>query len=143
MIASDECLNLIKKYEGCHLTAYKCPSGVYTIGYGHTRNVKEGQMISQAEAEIYLREDIKASEAYVRNYSMLYNFNQHQFDALTSFCFNCGVSNLKKLLDGGHRTIKEISEAIPLYNKSRGKVLSGLVKRRAEEKALFDRDIKR
>ncbi|MBQ5930381.1 MAG: lysozyme, partial [Clostridia bacterium] len=55
-------IDLIKKFEGCRLTAYKCPSGIYTIGYGHTSGVKKGQKITQKQAEAYLREDVKKFE---------------------------------------------------------------------------------
>lgn len=141
MRTSDAGLNLIKKYEGCHLTAYKCPSGVWTIGYGHTYNVVQGMTISQAQADDFLRYDLMNAEKYVGVYEPIYHFTQAQFDALVSFTYNCGAGNLKKLVNGGMRTIHEISDAIPTYNKSRGVVLKGLVKRRAEEKAMFDKDI--
>lgn len=141
MRTSDEGLNLIKKYEGCLLTAYKCPSGVWTIGYGHTHNVKEDMTITQAQADDFLRSDLMNAEKYVDIYAPIYHFTQAQFDALVSFTYNCGAGNLKKLVNGGMRTIYEISEAIPSYNKSRGVVLKGLTKRRYEEKAMFDRDM--
>lgn len=141
MRTSDAGLNLIKRYEGCRLTAYKCPSGVWTIGYGHTNNVKPGQEITQDQADSFLREDLKNAEKYVGVYEPIYHFTQAQFDSLVSFTYNCGAGNLKKLVNGGMRTIYEISEAIPTYNKSRGVVLKGLVRRRADEKAMFDKDI--
>lgn len=141
MKTSDAGLNLIKKYEGCHLTAYKCPSGVWTIGYGHTYNVKQGQTITQACADELLALDLNKYEKYVNQYDAIYHFTQNQFDALVSFTYNCGAGNLKKLVNGGQRTITEISNAIPNYNKGGGKVLQGLVKRRKEEKAMFDKDI--
>lgn len=141
MNISDTGLNLIKKYEGCHLTAYRCPAGVWTIGYGHTSGVKQGMEITQAQADDFLRSDVKNSEKYVNQYVSLYHFTQNQFDALVSFTYNCGAGNLKKLVNGGQRTIFEISNAIPNYNKGGGKVLNGLVKRRADEKALFDKDV--
>ena len=141
MRISDEGLNLIKKYEGCHLTAYKCPSGVWTIGYGHTHGVVQGQTITQQQADDFLRSDVQNSEKYVEVYAPIYHFTQAQFNALVSFTFNCGAGNLKKLVNGGMRTIHEISEALPSYNKSRGVVLKGLTNRRYEEKAMFDRDI--
>lgn len=141
MRTSDAGLNLIKKYEGCHLTAYKCPSGVWTIGYGHTHNVTQGMTITQAQADDFLRSDLQNAEKYVDVYAPIYRLTQLQFDALVSFTYNCGAGNLKKLVNGGMRSIREISEALPSYNKSRGVVLKGLVNRRYEEKAMFDRDI--
>ena len=100
MRTSDEGLNLIKKYEGCLLTAYKCPSGVWTIGYGHTHNVKEDMTITQAQADDFLRSDLMNAEKYVDIYAPIYHFTQAQFDALVSFTYNCGAGNLKKLVNG-------------------------------------------
>ncbi len=134
-------LNIIKKYEGCHLTAYKDPAGVLTIGYGHTSGVKEGMTITQAQADAYLLKDVATAEAYVNKHNAKYAFNQNQYDALVSFTFNLGGGNLTKLTNSDKRTIAEISEKIPAYNKAGGNVLNGLVKRRAEEKALFDKAI--
>ena len=134
-------LDIIKKYEGCRLEAYKCPAGVWTIGYGHTKGVKPGMKITVAKADEYLKSDCKASENAVNKYQKKYNFNQNQFDALVSFTFNCGTGNLKTLLDNGNRDIDTISKKIPLYNKAAGKELSGLTKRRNSEKALFDKKV--
>ena len=58
-------LNIIKKYEGCRLTAYKCPAGVYTIGYGHTKGVKKGDTITQQQADLLLAMDVKKFEGHV------------------------------------------------------------------------------
>lgn len=141
MKINDAGLNIIKKYEGCHLTAYKCPSGVWTIGYGHTHGVTQGMTITQEQADDFLRSDVSNAEKYVSQYNELYHFTSNQFSALVSFTYNCGVGNFRKLINGGQRTITEISNAIPNYNKGGGKVLQGLVKRRKEEKAMFDKDI--
>ena len=130
-------IDLIKKYEGCHLTAYICPSGVRTIGYGHTADVFQGQTISQAQADAILRADIERYEKYVNAYDDTYHWTQNEFDALVSFTFNCGAGNLKKLTDDGKRIKAEIANALPNYNKGGGKVLNGLVRRRNEEKDLF------
>lgn len=129
-------LNLIKKYEGCRLTAYTCPAGVWTIGYGHTEGVKAGMTITQAQAEAFLVSDMVKYERKVNKYQAKYNFNQNQYDALVSFAYNVG--SIDGLTKSGTRSIAQISEAITLYNKGGGKVLPGLVKRRAEEKALFN-----
>lgn len=131
-------LAIIKEFEGCVLTAYKCPAGVWTIGYGHTAGVKAGMAISAAVAEKFLKEDCKWAENAVNKWAAKYNWNQNQFDALVSFTFNCGAGNLETLLAGGKRSIAEISEKILLYNKANGETLAGLVRRRAAEKALFD-----
>lgn len=129
-------LNLIKRFEGCRLTAYKDPVGILTIGYGHTKNVKVGQKITQAQADEYLRADVSTAEKAVN--ALPYNLNPNQFDALVSFTFNCGTGNLKKLTDSNKRTLAQISARIPNYNRAGGKVLPGLTRRRAAEKALFD-----
>lgn len=136
---SNEGLNLIKKWEGLRLTAYKCAAGVWTIGYGHTGGVYAGMKISESQATEYLRQDCQRFENYVnnRNYVPI-TLNQNQFDALVSFAFNCGQNNLKKLCEG--RSAQQIANALPNYNKAAGKVLSGLTQRRNEEKALFLRN---
>lgn len=132
-------LALIKRFEGCRLTAYQDAAGVWTIGYGHTSCVKAGQTISQAQADAYLKADCAAAEKAVNAYDTIYHWNQNQFDALVSFTFNVGSGNLKKLLQSGTRTITQISAMIAAYNKAGGKVLRGLVNRRAAEKELFDK----
>lgn len=136
---SNSGINLIKAFEGCRLTAYQDSVGVWTVGYGHTLGVTNGQTITQALAEAYLKADCAAAEQAVNSYNAKYNWNQNQFDALVSFTFNCGTGNLKTLTANGTRTIAEISAKITAYNKAGGKVLQGLVKRRAAEKELFDK----
>jgi len=135
---SEKGLKIIKEFEGCRLQAYKCPAGVWTIGYGHTSGVKSGMTITQEQADEYLKADCASSENAVNRYYDIYKWNQNQFDALVSFTFNCGAGNLKTLLNGGKRTIAEISNKITAYNKGGGVVLKGLVRRRATEKTLFD-----
>lgn len=132
-------LRLIKQFEGCRLTAYKCAAGVWTIGYGHTSSVKKGQTITQAQADEFLRKDLQKFENYVNNKAYVpvtEQLNQNQFDALVSFAFNCGQGGLKKLCKG--RTIAQIAAAIPKYNKAAGKVSTGLTRRRAAEVELFN-----
>lgn len=133
-------LDLIKKYEGCRHTAYKAvkTEKYYTIGYGHYgADVKAGMTITQAQAEKYLKADLLATEKAVNSYSLDW-MNQNRFDALVSFTYNCGVGNLKTLLNSGKRPAAEVSSKLTAYNKSGGKVLSGLTKRRIAEKKLFD-----
>ena len=129
-------LDLIKKYEGLRLTAYKPVSTekYWTIGYGHYgADVKEGMTITQAQADAYLKQDCASAVKAVNAIGK--DFNQNQFDALVSFTYNCGAGNLRKLCNG--RTIGEIGEKIVLYNKAGGVVLKGLVRRRSEEQALY------
>lgn len=132
-------LNLIKSFEGCKLTAYKCvpTEKYYTIGYGHYGSlVKAGMTITLKRAEELLLQDCQKFVNHVNTYMDKYNFNQNQFDALVSFAYNIG--NINQLTANGTRTIAQISAKITAYNKSGGKVLNGLVKRRAKEKELFD-----
>ena len=137
MKTSQRGINLIKQFEGVRLTAYKCPAGVYTIGYGHTRGVKRGMKITEEEASVYLAADLRNSEKAVERYDSVYHWNQNEYDALVSFTFNCGAANLRSLLRNGRRNRSQIAATLPLYRKAGGKVLKGLERRRAAEKALF------
>lgn len=136
MKISEVGLNLIKKFEGCRLVAYKDSGGTWTIGYGHTSGVTSGQTITQAQADAFLVEDCASAETAVNKYQSKYNFNQNQYDALVSFAFNIG--SIDKLTVNGTRTITQISEKIPAYCNCAGQKLQGLVNRRAAEKELFD-----
>jgi len=138
MKINEQGLSIIKKYEGCRLKAYLDPVGIPTIGYGHTAGVKLGQIITQAQADAYLVQDVGTAEKAVSLYDGTYHWNENQFSALVSFTYNCGAGNLKKLTANGTRTIEVISAKLLTYNKAGGTALSGLVKRRAAEKALFD-----
>lgn len=132
-------LNLIKSFEGCKLVAYKAVSTekYYTIGYGHYgADVTKGMRITQTRADALLVSDLAKFEAKVNKYQEKYNFNQNQFDALVSFAYNVG--SIDGLTNNGKRTIAQISAKFAAYNKSGGKVLAGLTKRRAAEKKLFD-----
>lgn len=137
MKISNAGLAIIKKYEGVRLSAYRDAVGVWTIGYGHTKGVKPGQRITQAQADAFLRQDCAAAERNVSKFDGKYHWNQNQFDALVSFAFNIG--SIDQLTANGTRTIRQISKKITAYNKAGGRVLSGLVRRRREEKALFDK----
>jgi len=132
-------LALIKSFEGCRLTAYKpVPTETYwTIGWGHYGpDVTQGMTITQAQADAMFLNDLVRYEKPVNDLSL--QLNQNQFDALVSFCYNCGAGNLRKLCLG--RTIEQIAASLPDYNKSSGTVLAGLVRRRAAELALFNKD---
>lgn len=132
-------IELIKKFEGCRLTAYKDVVGVLTIGYGHTKNVYEGMTISLDEANDMLLEDISIAEKTVDKYDIKYNFSEHEYNALVSFAFNLG--SIDKLTANGTRTKEVIASKIKLYNKAGGKVNKGLTQRRKEEYALFIRGL--
>ena len=138
-----EGIKLIKSFEGCVLTAYKCPAGVWTIGWGHTKDVHEGMSITQEQADALFLEDIKIYEDAVNNYVSKFNFNQNQFDALVSFAYNCGIGSLNNICSCN--SIEEIAAELPLYcNAYVNGVktqLAGLVRRRKEELELFLKDI--
>lgn len=132
-------LALIKKYEGCKLTAYKCPAGVWTIGYGRTTNVKEGDTCSQAQADAWLIEEYDRFESQVRKLVSVL-LNEAQLGALVSFTYNVGVgafksSTLLKMLNAGDYVGASLQFA--RWNKAGGKVLKGLTNRRLAETALF------
>lgn len=135
MKTSQTGIDLIKKFEGCRLDAYKCPAGVWTIGYGHTAGVTCGQKISPAQAEAYLRADLEKFEKCVVKYDSKYRWTQNEFDAMVSFAYNLG--SIDKLTANGIRTKNMIAEKILLYNQAGGKVLAGLTKRRQAERELF------
>ena len=139
MRTSQKGIDLIKKFEGCRLNSYRCPAGVWTIGYGHTKGVKEGQRITQAQAEDFLKEDLKIYERAVEG-CVKVPLSQNQFDALVSFCYNCGgealrTSTLLRLLNEGRYF--EAAEQFLRWNKACGKVLEGLTRRRHAERELF------
>lgn len=137
MVVDEKGYNLIKQFEGLRLTAYRCPAGKWTIGYGHTKGVKKGMYISEAVATHFLIQDVQRVEPTINSYDGIYHWTQNEFDALASFAFNCGIDNLKKLLKYGQRTKSQIADAILLYNKANGRVLRGLLRRRKAERELF------
>jgi lysozyme len=130
---------LIKEFEGCRLTAYKCVAGVWTIGWGFTKGVKEGDVITQSQADARLFLEIKQYEKAV-DVATKGTCNQNQFSALVSFAWNVGVagmagSSVIKALNRGDT--KAAARAFGLWDKAGGKVFAGLTRRRAAEAALF------
>lgn len=132
-------IDLIKKYEGCRLEAYLCPAGKWTIGWGHTVGVYQGQTITQEEADRIFLNDIQVYVKAVNKYVDKYNFTQNQFDALVSFAYNCGTGALANVMSCCN-TKQEIADECKLYVKGNGVTLPGLVKRRQEEYDLFVKD---
>lgn len=132
-------LDIIKESEGLELKAYICPAGVWTIGYGHTKDVKPGDVLTEEQAENLLIDDLKIYEGYVRKYVNV-DLNKNQFSALVSFVYNIGPLNFKNSTLRRKLNKKLFAEAaneFSRWNKAGGKILPGLVKRRAKEKALF------
>jgi len=140
MNISQEGLSLIKKFEGCELEAYKCAAGVLTIGYGSTKGVKEGDTITQEEADNLLLHEMNEYEGYI-NDAVTVDLKQNQFDALVSWVFNLGPANLKastmlKVLN--NKEYDDVPAQIKRWNKAGGKVLQGLIRRREAEALLFE-----
>ncbi len=139
-------LDLIKRYEGLKLTAYKCPAGIWTIGYGHTFQVRKGDVITEIQATEFLKKDVRhAQDAIVKHVTI--DLEQSQFDALVSFIFNVGVgafrnSTLLKMLNKGR--YKAAAGQFNRWNKARVKgvlkPLRGLTRRRNDEAELFLND---
>ena len=141
MKISSKGLDLIKNAEGLSLRAYRCPTGVLTIGYGHTGNdVKPGMLITAVEASKLLQDDVARFEIGV---SEIINkpMTQGQFDALVDFAFNLGLGALRgstlatKFKNGD---IKGASRELSKWVWGGGKMLPGLVKRREAARVLFD-----
>lgn len=140
MKTSAEGVALIKHFEGCKLTAYRCSAGVLTIGWGHTGvDVLEGLVISQARADELLLRDLRRFEVGVVN-AVAVPLNQSQFDALVAFTFNLGLgafakSTMLRLLNA--RDYAGAANQFPRWNRAGGQVLRGLTRRRHAERALF------
>ena len=141
MKVSQECVNLVKFFEGFEAKAYLCPANVWTIGNGRTRNVKEGDMINELQAERDLLEELEEFGHQVLN-TVQVPLELNEFDALTSWTYNLGVGNLqsstllKKLNSGDKNSVP--SEMLR-WNKAAGKVLAGLTRRREAEAKLWEK----
>lgn len=132
-------LDLIKSFEGLRLKAYRDTGGVWTIGYGETRGVSEGQIITKAQAEDMLTKRVAIFESGVHSLVKV-TLNDKQLGALISFAYNLGLdalakSTLLKLINAGK--LIEAAAQFSRWNKDNGVVLKGLVKRRAAEQDLF------
>ena len=142
MNTSAEGISLIKKFEGCELTAYQCSAGVWTIGYGHTKGIEEGMEISQEEAEQMLVDELHEYENYINKY-VTAPLSQNQFDAMVSWVYNLGPADLKastllKVLNA--EDYDGVPAQIKRWNKAGGEILDGLIRRREAEARLFKND---
>jgi len=149
MKTSDKGIDLIKKYEGFRAKAYKCPADKWTIGYGHTSGVNSGDVISEKQAEEFLRADLTTAERALNRTRL--HLNQNQFDALVSFIFNVGVGRPKShpkgpagflgstLLIKARHDVNDptIRKEFERWIYAGGKALNGLVRRRKEEADLY------
>ncbi len=146
MKASKEIKEFIRYWEGLRLTAYRCPAGTLTIGYGHTGpDVFPGQRISPAFAEKLLEEDIARFEAELDRWGQidrLPELTQHRYDALLSFAYNVGTSALRRSTLWRKLCADPSDPAIPAefrrWVHAGGKVLPGLVKRREREAQIYE-----
>ena len=139
MKTSGEGIALIKKFEGCKLKAYQCSADVWTIGYGHTGGVVEGDEITQQEADEILEEDLFEFEKYVHKHVNT-PLDQNQFDSLVAWMFNLGPTNLREstlLMRINSNNFSDVPHQIKRWNKAGGKVLDGLVRRREAEALLW------
>lgn len=144
--ASDECINLIKLCEGFKSKPYMCPANIPTVGYGNTF-YENGAKVKLTDPEITMERGIQllkftlaTFEKYVDSYCRD-DINQHQFDALVSFCYNIGPQNLKSSTLLKKLNTNPLDESIKTefgrWNKGDGKILQGLVKRRKLESELY------
>ena len=139
MKTSQEGIALIKKFEGCELEAYQCSANVWTIGYGHTAGVSEGDFCTQEDADRMLAEDLEEFEGYVRE-AVDVSLEQHNFDALVAWTYNLGPGSLQSstmLKRLNEENFDEVPSEMRRWNKSGGQVLDGLVRRREAEALLF------
>lgn len=134
-------VEVIKRFEGLKLEAYRCPAGVLTIGYGHTgADVKEGMRITEEQAEEFLRSDLRHIERRVQQL-VTAPLTQGQFDALVSFAYNVGLgalerSTLLKRLNA--EDYRGAAAQFGLWTRAAGRDLPGLVRRRRAERELFE-----
>ena len=135
MKSSELLINKIIEFEGCKLTAYKCPAGVWTIGVGHTKGVRQGQTITKAQAMTLLKGDLLPCENYVNNLGVCKT--QGEFDAIVDFAFNLGTAALGRstLLKYIRQRKAEqyIRGEFAKWVNSKGMRLKGLVIRRQWE----------
>lgn len=135
MRASERLFRQIEHFEGVRLEAYKCPAGVWTIGAGHTRGVRQGQRITREQAETLLRGDVLPIETFLNRSPK--EWTQGQFDALVDFAFNLGVSKLenstlwRRIHEGAD--IKTVQSEFMRWVYAGGRRLRGLERRRAWE----------
>lgn len=139
MRASSGAIELVKRFEGCKLTAYQDVVGVWTIGYGSTSCVQPHETITQAQADARLNVDLQtAADCVERKVGI--HLTQNQFDALCSFVFNLGCrafcgSTLLRLLNAGE--VKTAADEFLKWNRAGGRVLAGLTARREAERTYF------
>lgn len=132
-------IDILTASEGKYNHAYKCPANKWTICYGHTKGVREGDYANDSQCERMLKEDLKETETYINKLKL--NINENQFSALVSFTYNVGVGNLMASTLLKKIRINPNDESIKLefakWNRGGGKVLPGLTIRRCKEMELY------
>ena len=141
MKPSEACIEFIKGFDGFRDTAYLCPAGVWTIGYGTTEYVDSGDTVTEEEACELLRKDVQEAADAIDDLVDV-ELSQSQFDALTSLIYNVGRSafansTLLKMLNRG-MSKKEIGPQFLRWNRAGGQVITGLTRRREDEKRMFE-----
>lgn len=131
----------IGKWEGCRLDAYRCPAGVWTVGYGHTAGVTAGMTISQEQADAWFVEDIAKAQRELAKFVNV-PVTRGQFIALVSLAFNVGANYVIRRCPRLMRAVNagDIDAAAYEFldiNRAGGVVLEGLTRRRKAEAALF------
>lgn len=139
MKTSREGIALIKHFEGFEPKAYQCSAGVWTVGFGFTDGVKQGDTITLECAERRLAFELVDYEQAVASL-ITWPITQNQFDALVSFAFNLGEgalkrSTLRKVVNAGKHDKAEAE--FLRWNKAGGKVIAGLTRRRQAEANMF------
>ena len=145
MKTSQAGIDLIKHFEGFRKEAYLCPGGVWTIGYGHTRGVRGGDVITERQAEEFLRKDLNEAEFIVEDL-ISEPLLQNQFDALVSLVYNIGSGNfhdstIRRLINAKCTEVRKLEHAWKMWKKSQGVTLSGLIRRREAEFNLYKKDL--
>lgn len=136
---TQEGMDLLTFYEGCKLVAYKCPKGVWTIGYGTTKGVKAGMVITPAIAQTLLLSDIQEIEDFMST-NIACRLNKNEYSALICLIYNIGegafrMSKMLRLLNQGKKS--EVPKEFLRWNRIDKRVSKGLTARREAEKNLF------
>ena len=157
MTISEAGIQLIKSFEGCHNTPYRCPAALWTIGYGHVLYPDQARLktperalygikdehnrtFEYDEIDSILEKDLERFEAGVLRLCPSAADSQSQFDAIVSFSFNVGLGNLEASslrMKYSRGEIEGAADEFLKWNKAGGKVLAGLTRRRSAERALF------
>lgn len=136
---NNECINIIKEFDGLRLNAYSDQRGNWFIGYGHSQGVTEGMTITEAEAEQFLRDDLIGFEQSISRMVEV-DVTENEFSAMVCLTYNIGPGGFAEstvLRKVNQELWSEAADAILLWNKVNGEVNSNLVSRREKERALF------